>query len=513
MRFLFLFMIPQMKDINRMESNASVQLLILEVTRTLHLLGSGRLWFENVLKVDYITKIDVITNTQSANITVWSTTDGALLSLQVLDGFTVVSEVSAHTGAPVIVSVPKPKLWSPNSPFLYTLRVSLATGDSVSSYFGLREYSLEDVRHPAVPPTGPQNGIDRPGNDLPGSPFKLTKPDPNLCWDYCNKTAACQSWAYAIPNCQGGGYSEPMCWLKTSTPGSTSNQCRVSGTQGLPAADVKKPYLNGEPIFLVGWLDQSWWPDGQYTAPTDEALKFDLQAVKYLGFNLVRLHQKVNSERWYWYADSLGIILFQDMIQKYGGATTATVEPFMKDLTSMINGKISHPSIVQWTAFNEEDCYHVFDVPKVVDYIRKLDPSRLVDTDSGGGANNLHIGDVNDVHTYPYPGHPLPSATQYAMIGEYGGIGAFVSGHEWVPHKCYTYLHANTPKDESNLYITMLGMIAKEKLDVSAVVYTQITDVELECDGFFNFDRTIKFESDDVSRIVQANKQLVNSFK
>jgi hypothetical protein len=268
--------------------------------------------------------------------------------------------------------------------------------------------------------------------------------------------------------------------------------------------------LNGDPLFLAGWLDQSWWPDGQYTAPTDEALAFDLKVVKTFGLNMVRLHQKVNSERWYYYADKLGIVIFQDMIQKYGGATQATVPLFLADLKAMIEGRYNHPSIVQWDAFNEGDCVSQFNVPSVINQIRQLDPSRLLDTNSGGPGNDLHIADVNDVHTYPYPGDPKPSATQYAMLGEFGGIGAFVAGKEWVPGQCQTYLHVDTPELEATTYIAMAQTIRSRKVDLSASVYTQITDVERECDGFLNYDRTNKFNADQTARIATANQNIIH---
>ena len=141
------------------------------------------------------------------------------------------------------------------------------------------------------------------------------------------------------------------------------------------------------------------------------------------------------------------------MVQKYGGASSATVPYFVDDFKAMVAGRGNHPSIVQFTTFNEGDCWSVFkdppnDVAGIVNLSRVLDPTRLVDTDSGGHANDLHIGDVNDIHSYPYPGDPQPSATQYAMVGEFGGIGAFVEGKEWKPKSCHTYLHVDTGADE-----------------------------------------------------------------
>jgi len=343
---------------------------------------------------------------------------------------------------------------------------------------------------------------------MPGSPFQLPSADYNLCWDHCKNTSGCVNWAYAIPNCNGG-YTEPMCWLKSSFQSAGPNSCRVSGALGEPAYPARRPNLNGQYVYLAGWLDQSWWPDGQYTAPTDEALAFDVSSVKTFGLNSVRLHQKVNPERWYWYADSLGIVLLQDMFQKYGGASAATVPPFIVELYRMIDYQYNHPSIIQWEVFNEGDCVGVFNASQVVQIVLDLDASRLVDTNSGGPANGLFIADVNDIHSYPYPGDPKPSETQYAMIGEFGGIGAFIEGKEWVPNACGTYLHVDTPAEEAGVYVNMTYMINLN--DVSVSIYTQITDVELECDGFLNYDRSSKFNAAEVQSIFAANQKLIDS--
>lgn len=277
-----------------------------------------------------------------------------------------------------------------------------------------------------------------------------------------------------------------------------------------------RPYLNSKPAFFAGFLDQSWWPDGQYTAPSDAALEYDLTATKNFGLNMIRLHQKINPERWYYFADKKGLAIFQDMVQKYGGASDATIPFFVSDMKAAIQGRGNHPCIVQWETFNEGDCYGVFktapyDVPGIVKMAKTLDPSRLVDTDSGGGANNLHIGDVNDIHSYPYPGNPQPSATQYAMVGEFGGIGAFIAGKEWVPGKCHTYKPASTAAEEASIYIGMAQTLLNNSDHISACVYTQTTDLELECDGFLNYDRSAKFSDEDTAKVRQANLALINS--
>jgi len=177
----------------------------------------------------------------------------------------------------------------------------------------------------------------------------------------------------------------------------------------------------------------------------------------------------------------------------------------------MIKGLYNHPSIIQWTVFNEGDCVGQFNVPDTVNFAKSLDNTRLFDTNSGGPGNDLHIADVNDIHTYPWPGDPVPNLTQYGMLGEFGGVGAFVAGHEWVPKQCQTYLAVSTPQDEANTYVTMTKQIVAKKDDISVSIYTQITDVERECDGFLNYDRTNKFNDAQTKAIHDANFALINA--
>jgi len=237
---------------------------------------------------------------------------------------------------------------------------------------------------------------------------------------------------------------------------------------------VTRPLLNGQVMFMSGWLDQSWWPDGQYTAPTDEALKYDLTSVTRFGLNMVRLHQKVNPQRWYMYADSLGILILQDAVQHFGqGDATNIQRYFYDDFKAMVHDRGSHPSIVQWEIFNEFDCEKFFDKAQALAFARSLDDSRLIDTNSGGPPeSDYFMGDVVDIHDYPDPKNPAPTPSQYAMIGEFGGLGWFHTGEEWIEGRCYTYEHAANGTAVTDRYIQMLQTVADERDTVSSIVYT-----------------------------------------
>merc|ERR1712000_450437 len=185
---------------------------------------------------------------------------------------------------------------------------------------------------------------------------------------------------------------------------------------------------------------------------------------------------------------------------------------------AMIKGRGSHPSIVQWTPFNEADCVGGFNTPPydlagITNLFKELDPTRLVDTASGEWVSDAdkHIGDVYDVHSYPQPGDPQPAHKMYAMVGEFGGIGAFIPGKEWVPSACFTYLHTATPSEQAGKYVDMALTIESRVDHISASVYTQTTDVELECDGFLTYDRSNKFSEGDTEVIYDANQAIIKA--
>ena len=186
--------------------------------------------------------------------------------------------------------------------------------------------------------------------------------------------------------------------------------------------NITRPALNGAPLIFAGWLDQSFWPDGQFAAPSDDALRSDLQAVKDFGLNAVRLHQKINPQRWYLWADRLGVAVMQDFVQKYGGASPATVDLFLHDAKAAVDALYSHPSVVQWEIFNEDDCWQMFDVVAVHAWLRAYDPYRLIDTQSGpdgrDSMTNRNASDVSDGHSYPAPRLPMSVPGKYHMMGE-----------------------------------------------------------------------------------------------
>lgn len=468
---------------------------------------------------DFVTRIDYETAADLSSVRINVTTAVDPISdLAVSISFqgVTVATLDGASGKPFSVALPAPRaLWTPAQPSLYDINITLkSTGDSVTSYFGLRTVSKG-----ARPTKGSmQYGVDRPGGDLPGSPFTLPAADPSLCAAACAAAGSgCAIWAYAVPNChQGTVWPSPTCWLKGSNAEPAKPQsCRVSGGASI---DVIRPLLNNNFTFLAGWLDQSWFPDSLYTAPTDEALAFDVSAVKTFGFNMVRLHQKVNPQRWYYYADKLGVALQQDAVQKFGAGQDSTSAWFASDLKNMVDDLRAHPSVIAWTIFNEHDCVgdSGMDPAALVSWLSAYDSTRLIDTNSGGPANNLYIGDFDDLHSYPYPSKAFNAANDSAQLrsfGEFGGIGAFVDGKEWVTGKCHTYLPAPLPEDEAAVYVNMTQQLAarRDYDGLSISIYTQIVDVELECDGFLNYDRTDKFDAETHAKIVAANEALIGN--
>jgi hypothetical protein len=334
----------------------------------------------------------------------------------------------------ISLPVPRAKPWTPESPFLYGLRLTLWDGrkkvDEVESYFGLRKISM-----------------------------------------------------------------------------ARDGQGRL------------RLQLNNKPCFMLGPLDQGFWPDGLYTAPTDAALRSDIEVLKRLGFNVARKHVKVEPDRWYYWCDRLGLMVWQDMPSGDKSAewrgpsgvdgremkrTPESAEIYERELRALIEGRYNHPSIVVWVPFNEG--WGQFDTVRILNLTKQLDPTRLVDGASGG--NHFPAGDILDHHQYPGPGAP-PAVTDRAMVlGEFGGLGLPIKGHTWQEERNWGYRSYNNSGELTDAYVALIKrlrpMIAETGL--SAAIYTQTTDVEVEVNGLMPYDRAmVKM---DEAAVTTANKSV-----
>jgi beta-galactosidase/beta-glucuronidase len=220
------------------------------------------------------------------------------------------------------------------------------------------------------------------------------------------------------------------------------------------AGGVLRPMLNNQFVFQMGPLDQGYWPDGIYTAPTDAALRFDLEQEKALGYNVVRKHVKVEPARWYYWADKLGLMVWQDMPSMFptGSPTTAQRQQFELELREMVDEHRSDTSIVMWVPFNEG--WGQYDTARIANLVKSWDPSRLVNNASGW--NDAGAGDVIDIHQYVGPASPTPTATRAAVLGEFGGLGLKVPGHEWDPSRSFGY---EMEPDAATLTSRYVGLI------------------------------------------------------
>ena len=249
--------------------------------------------------------------------------------------------------------------------------------------------------------------------------------------------------------------------------------------------------LNNRPLFQVGALDQGYWPDGIYTAPTDGALRYDIDFAKSLGFNLLRKHAKVEPERWYYWTDKLGMLVWQDMPQAFGNLNEAAKAQWLTEWKREIAAHVNHPSIVVWTTFNEGWGENTFDVPSVVTLTKQLDPSRLVNNASGW--TDKGAGDIHDTHAYPGPWSEMPDPNRGAVNGEFGGVTMRVPGHMWTTD---VMGYGKTLQDSwqvTQRYQELLkaGYGLRDTRGTCALVYTQLTDVEQESNGLMTYDRSV----------------------
>ena len=388
-------------------------------------------WIEPVLEA-HIKSLKIVPDidTNSVRITAecsQATTDCSVEVESNLGWFNKIKS-KGNANEEIVLQIKKPKLWSPDSPFLYDLKVTLKDSkgkivDSVNSYFGMRKISL--------------------GKDEKG---------------------------------------------------------------------ITRLFLNNKPLFHFGPLDQGWWPDGLYTAPTDEALHYDIDVLKKLGCNMLRKHVKVEPDRLYYWCDKLGLMVWQDMPngdKHIRGnepdleRTEESAEQFELELTRVINSLINHPCIVMWVPFNEG--WGQYDTERIVNLIKDLDPSRLVNNTSGW--SDRGVGDVHDIHRYPGPAAPPTEENRAAVLGEFGGLGLPVSGHTWQEEKNWGYRSYENSEELTKAYIVLIDNLRSLiEGGLCAGVYTQTTDVEIEVNGLMTYDRAmIKM---DAQKVAAENKRL-----
>jgi hypothetical protein len=258
--------------------------------------------------------------------------------------------------------------------------------------------------------------------------------------------------------------------------------------------------LNNRSLFQLGVLDQGFWPDGIYTAPTDEALKYDLEFLKSSGFNLVRKHVKVEPDRWYYWCDRLGLLVWQDM-PSGKNASPEGRQGFEAELLQMLRGLHNHPSIILWVLFNEG--WGQYDTERLTQWIKTTDPSRLVSNASGW--TDRRVGDIVDVHSYPGPDGPEPEARRAAVLGEFGGLGLTIESHSWSSNR-WGYKAVSDSAALAAAYSRLIERVwtLHDRRGLSAAVYTQITDVETECNGLLTYDRQVT--KLDPAVIAEANR-------
>ncbi|MFK0060298.1 AbfB domain-containing protein [Streptomyces werraensis] len=322
-----------------------------------------------------------------------------------------------------------------------------------------------------------------------------------------------------VPNARRWTPDDPFLYdvradlLSGATPVDSVGSYTGMRTVGLARVDgVLRPVLNGQFVFQTGTLDQGHWPDGIYTAPTDAALRFDLQKHKDLGFNMVRKHIKVEPQRWFYWADRLGLLVWQDMPSMERTPDAAGRAQWEAEYRRIIDQHRSTPSLIMWV--NQNEGWGQYDQARIANEVKAYDPSRLVDNMSGVnccGAVDGGNGDVVDHHVYVGPGTTVPDAGRAAVLGEYGGLGFKVAGHEWYPGGGFSYEDQPSLAHLDNRLVGLLDGIREVRLPrgLSAAVYTEITDVENEANGLLTYDRQVV--KVDQARVRAANRALIDA--
>jgi hypothetical protein len=362
-------------------------------------------WLEPVTPA-HITDLLIVPDVDAKKLHLTALTEGdqsnQSIRILVLDSGKGEVETEGKSGEEIPIPLQSPKLWSPDHPFLYDLRVELRvngkTVDVVKSYFGMRKIEV------------------------------------------------------------------------------------AQDSQG-----VNRTLLNGKFVMQIGPLDQGFWPDGIYTAPSDNALRNDIEMIKKLGFNMARKHVKVEPERWYYWADKLGLLVWQDM-PSGNNTTVESKKQFESELRDLVQTHVNHPSIIMWVVFNEG--WGQFDTERLSAVVKQLDPTRLVNNASGW--TDMKAGDVLDIHSYPAPKSPHPDSVRAIVLGEFGGLGLAIDGHTWKKEH-WGYQGMADREQLTSRYEKFMKRVyeLKDQPGLSAAIYTQITDVEVECNGLMTYDRAV----------------------
>ncbi|WP_044202368.1 glycoside hydrolase family 2 protein [Echinicola pacifica] len=276
----------------------------------------------------------------------------------------------------------------------------------------------------------------------------------------------------------------------------------------LDAEGVQRMLVNDKFIFQYGPLDQGWWPDGLYTAPTEEALVFDIAKTQDMGFNMIRKHVKVEPARWYYHCDKMGMLVWQDMPSGdlgnnwnprpgiVGVGTEKERSPeseaiFKAEWKEIMDDFHNFPSIIVWVPFNE--AWGQFKTEEIVKWTMNYDQSRLINGASGG--NFFPVGQIIDLHHYPEPAMPNPQFFGKDMVitlGEFGGLGLPVEGHTWQQKDNWGYQSFKSVGELQDRYAELMEALTKLiPQGLSAAVYTQTTDVEVETNGLMTYDRKV----------------------
>ncbi|MCX6345313.1 MAG: beta-galactosidase [Armatimonadetes bacterium] len=357
-------------------------------------------WLEPVNK-SHITSIKAVSDIKGKTVTFTIQAAGDKSGKVIVECKDLAAKASGKIGEPIVIKAPKAELWSPDTPKLYPITVSLGKDDSVKSYFAMRKISI--------------------GKDEKG---------------------------------------------------------------------ITRMLLNDKFVFQHGPLDQGFWPDGLYTAPTDAALKYDVEVIKQMGFNVLRKHVKVEPARFYYHCDQLGMLVWQDMPNGEANKNDESKADYEREWKEIIENFQVFPCIIMWVPFNEG--WGQFDTERIAALTKQLDPTRLVDNASGWDDKNC--GDVIDVHKYPAPevAMPQPEEKRAAVLGEYGSIGFLVKGHSWNDNANWAMVVVNSLEEVFKRYDeTNKALRPLIEKGLSAAICACSTDIESENDGFMTYDREI----------------------